>query len=103
VKLVFNTLERNGTKILVSRTYTNVSTLFRLATKELSDIQGVAVYGQRDRAGVVSFNVRGLNPHDVSMILDETSKCTRKWITLRCASTTIYRRTRHGEGIVWAV
>ena len=58
--------------------HNHVNMLSRLAAKELSDIQGVEVYGPHDRAGVVSFNVRELNPHDVSMILDETSKiCTR--------------------------
>jgi len=38
----------------------------------------VTVYGPKDRTGVVSFNVGQLNPHDVSMILDETASiCTR--------------------------
>ena len=36
------------------------------------------VYGPQDRAAVVPFNVVGLNPHDVAMILDETRKiCVR--------------------------
>ncbi len=56
----------------------HVDTLARLAAKELSAISGVEVYGPKERAGVVSFNVRDMNPHDVSMILDETSTiCTR--------------------------
>ena len=55
-----------------------MNTLSKLAAKELLDIQGVAVYGQRDRTGVLSFNVRELNLHDVSMILDETSKMHKK-------------------------
>jgi cysteine desulfurase/selenocysteine lyase len=58
--------------------HNHVNMLSRLAAKELSDIQGVEVYGPQDRAGVVSFNIGELNPHDVSLILDETNKiCTR--------------------------
>ncbi len=39
---------------------------------------GVEGYGVQDRAGVVPFNVVGLNAHDVAMILDETKKiCVR--------------------------
>ncbi len=36
------------------------------------------VYGQRDRAGVVWFNMKELNPYNVSMILNETSKIHKK-------------------------
>ena len=39
---------------------------------------------------MVSFNVRELNPHDVSMILDETSKIHRKVNNMRYASIIIY-------------
>ncbi|HXY87720.1 MAG TPA: cysteine desulfurase [Candidatus Acidoferrales bacterium] len=58
--------------------HNHVNMISRLAAKDLSDIQGVKVYGPPDRAGLVSFNVGELNPHDVSLILDETNKiCTR--------------------------
>ena len=36
------------------------------------------VYGQRGRAGVVWFNMKELNPYNVSMILNETSKIHKK-------------------------
>lgn len=49
-------------------------------TKKLLDgleaIDGVEIYGPRDlrdRGGVVSFNVRGLAPHEVALMLDEAS------------------------------
>lgn len=46
--------------------------------KRLAEIDGVEVYGPKDRTGVVPFNVQGMNPHDVAMILDETRKiCVR--------------------------
>jgi cysteine desulfurase/selenocysteine lyase len=56
----------------------HVVKLARAAAQELSAIDDVTVYGPKDRAAVVSFNVGQMNPHDVSMILDETSRiCTR--------------------------
>jgi cysteine desulfurase/selenocysteine lyase len=62
----------------VSNVEKHVANLARVAAKKLSEIDNVTVYGPKDRAGVVPFNVGQLNPHDVSMILDETSSiCTR--------------------------
>ncbi|MGZ4864192.1 MAG: cysteine desulfurase [Halobacteriota archaeon] len=56
----------------------HVENLARLAAQKLAEIDNVTVYGPKDRAGVVPFNVGQLNPHDVSMILDETATiCTR--------------------------
>ena len=52
--------------------------LARDAARRLSGLDKVEVYGPQDRAGVVPFNVVGLHPHDVAMILDETRKiCVR--------------------------
>ncbi|WP_094226842.1 cysteine desulfurase [Methanolobus psychrotolerans] len=46
--------------------------------RRLGELDGVEVYGPKDRAGVVSFNVTGMNAHDVAMILDQTRKiCVR--------------------------
>lgn len=42
----------------------------------LLEIERVEVYGPlnlKDRIGVVSFNIKGLNPHDVALMLDEAS------------------------------
>lgn len=48
------------------------------AANRLMELDGVEVYGPKDRTGVVPFNVQGMNPHDVAMILDETRKiCVR--------------------------
>ncbi|TQD23917.1 cysteine desulfurase [Methanolobus vulcani] len=46
--------------------------LARDAASRLADIEGVEVYGPEKRAGVVPFNVIGMNAHDVAMILDQT-------------------------------
>ncbi len=46
------------------------------AVEGLSSIPGVRVYGPppgRERSGVVSFNVDGVDPHDVAAILDEVA------------------------------
>ncbi|CAM3028979.1 cysteine desulfurase [Sporolactobacillus spathodeae] len=40
------------------------------AYKMLSEIKGVTVYGPAARAGLVSFNIDGIHPHDVSTALD---------------------------------
>ena len=43
----------------------------------LSEIEGVEYYGpgpEGERAAVVSFNVRGMNPHDVASVLDELGR-----------------------------
>lgn len=44
--------------------------------KGLREIKGVEIYGPDDildRGGVISFNVKGLEPHEVALMLDETS------------------------------
>ncbi|MBN2488783.1 MAG: cysteine desulfurase [Methanosarcinaceae archaeon] len=54
------------------------TSLARDAASRLEELPSVEVYGPAKRAAVVPFNVVGLNPHDVAMILDETKKiCVR--------------------------
>ncbi len=48
------------------------SKLSKIAASHLEELEGVEVYGPQKRAAVVSFNVVGMNPHDVAMILDQT-------------------------------
>lgn len=43
----------------------------------LSGIGGVTLYGPEDSAGIVSFNVDGVHPHDVGTILDDCSVAVR--------------------------
>jgi len=52
------------------------SKLTRKLLEGLSAIENVHVYGStnlKDRIGVVSFNIEGVNPHDVALMLDEAS------------------------------
>jgi cysteine desulfurase/selenocysteine lyase len=59
-------------------------------TNQLADIDKLTLIGPRDpkhRRGIFSFNVKGMNPHDVAMILDEIANvmirsgrhCVHSW------------------------
>jgi cysteine desulfurase/selenocysteine lyase len=43
----------------------------------LSAIPGVTLYGPEDSAGIVSFNVDGVHPHDTATILDDVGVAVR--------------------------
>ena len=49
------------------------------AEEALSEIEGLVQYGPRggDRAGIVSFNLQGVHPHDVGTILDRQGVAVR--------------------------
>ncbi len=53
--------------------------LVGLAIERLSELDWVTVYGPPParRAGIVSFNVDGVHPHDVAQILDSEGVCVR--------------------------
>ncbi len=47
-------------------------TLLKETTERLSKIDGLRIYGtQPDKCGIVSFNVDGVHPYDLGMILDK--------------------------------
>ena len=42
------------------------------ATAEISKIEGVKIYGNSiKKSGIISFNIDGLHPYDIGMILDK--------------------------------
>jgi cysteine desulfurase/selenocysteine lyase len=43
----------------------------------LSSIPGITLYGPEDSAGIVSFNVDGVHPHDTATILDDAGVAVR--------------------------
>ena len=46
--------------------------LIAYALEHIEEVGDIDIYGPRpDRGGVVSFNLKGVHPHDVSTILDE--------------------------------
>ena len=47
------------------------------AIKQLMKIDGVEIYGPKDRGAVVSFNVKGIHAHDVSQVLDSEGVAIR--------------------------
>jgi cysteine desulfurase/selenocysteine lyase len=47
------------------------------ARDELRRIDGVTLYGPEDSAGIVSFNVDGVHPHDTATILDDAGVAVR--------------------------
>ena len=47
------------------------------AREALRSISGVTVYGPEDSAGIVSFNVEGVHPHDTATILDDAGVAVR--------------------------
>ena len=65
-------------KIGISKIKKHEMNLSREAAKRLSELEHVEVYGPENSLGIVPFNVRGLNAHDVALILDQTKKiCVR--------------------------
>ncbi len=53
--------------------------LTRYAMKKLNSIGGIEIYGPaaEKRTGVISFNIKGVHPHDVSSILDQEGIAVR--------------------------
>lgn len=54
--------------------------LTKYAIAELKKIQGVSIYGPsavKDRSAVISFNIKGIHPHDVAEILDSHGVAVR--------------------------
>jgi cysteine desulfurase/selenocysteine lyase len=45
--------------------------------ESLGGIPGVTIYGPEDSAGIVSFNVDGVHPHDTATILDDAGVAVR--------------------------
>jgi cysteine desulfurase/selenocysteine lyase len=44
--------------------------LVNYAMEQLSTVEGITIYGPKHRAGLVTFNVEDVHPHDVATVLD---------------------------------
>jgi len=44
--------------------------LSQYALEKLSNIEGITIYGPKERAGLVTFNIEDVHPHDVATVLD---------------------------------
>jgi cysteine desulfurase/selenocysteine lyase len=46
--------------------------LAKLAYEQLSQIEGLTIYGPRDnRTGIVTFNLKDIHAHDVATVIDQ--------------------------------
>ena len=80
-------------RIGVERIAKRESQLAGYLLRGLAELGCVEVYGipsaQTDRTGIVSFNVRGVDPQDVAFFLDERSICLR--VGSHCAQPLLRR------------
>ncbi|SDM95908.1 cysteine desulfurase / selenocysteine lyase [Fictibacillus solisalsi] len=44
--------------------------LAKYAIEQMSEIEGITIYGPKERAGIVTFNIDDVHPHDVATVLD---------------------------------
>ena len=61
----------------LDRIHAHEAALVRQAREALSQINSVRLFGPDDSAGIVSFAVEGVHPHDVATILDEGNVAIR--------------------------
>jgi cysteine desulfurase/selenocysteine lyase len=64
-------------KLSLDAIHAHESALVAEARAALSSIPGVTLYGPEDSAGIVSFNVDGVHPHDTATILDDAGVAVR--------------------------
>jgi len=65
-------------KIGVKEIENHETALAREAAARLKEIDGVEIYGPKTRSGLVSFNIKEMEPHTVAMYLDTLKKiCVR--------------------------
>lgn len=82
-------------KIGVENIRWHIEDLSSYLAQSLSTVKNVEIYGPSKRHGIVSFNIEGMNCHDVAMILDETKKiCIRSGH--HCASLAMRLLGVHG-------
>ncbi|KSU83369.1 MULTISPECIES: cysteine desulfurase [Fictibacillus] len=44
--------------------------LAKYAIEQMSEMEGITIYGPKERAGIVTFNIDEVHPHDVATVLD---------------------------------
>ena len=68
--------------------------LAQYALERLSEVDGVTIYGPKHRAGLVTFNIEDVHPHDVATVLDVEGiavraghHCAQPLMKLKASST----------------
>jgi len=64
-------------KLSLDAIHAHESALVTDAREALRGVGGVTLYGPEDSAGIVSFNVDGVHPHDTATILDDAGVAVR--------------------------
>ncbi len=68
------------TKIGMDKIREHEKNLTQYALTQLSNIKDLTIYGPKElesKGGVISFNLKGVHPHDVASVLDEDNICVR--------------------------
>lgn len=87
--------------------------LTKYAMKQLKTIEGLTIYGPEERAGVITFNLGQIHPHDVATVLDSQGIAVRaghhcaqplmKWLDVSAtarASFYLYNTTEDVDCLV---
>lgn len=61
----------------LARIHAHETALVKLTRDALSQINSVTLYGPENSAGIVSFSIKGVHPHDIGTILDEAHVAVR--------------------------
>lgn len=64
-------------KLGIEAIHAHECSLVGQAREALRSIAGVTIYGPEDSAGILSFNVEGVHPHDTATILDDAGVAVR--------------------------
>ncbi|KIQ95012.1 putative cysteine desulfurase [Anoxybacillus thermarum] len=90
--------------------------LAQYALAQLATIEGLTIYGPKERAGLVTFNIDGVHPHDVATVLDAEGIAVRaghhcaqplmKWLNVTAtarASFYLYNTEEEIDALVSAL
>lgn len=90
--------------------------LAQYALEQLATIDGLTIYGPKERAGLVTFNIDGVHPHDVATVLDAEGIAVRaghhcaqplmKWLNVTAtarASFYLYNTEEEVDALVSAL
>jgi cysteine desulfurase/selenocysteine lyase len=91
--------------------------LNKMITEGISDIKGIKILGPADpalRSGIISFNIEGMFPHDIAIMLDDTANimirsgahCVHSWFNAHLmkgsarASLYLYNTKQEAETFI---
>ncbi|MED0657410.1 cysteine desulfurase [Anoxybacillus ayderensis] len=90
--------------------------LAQYALEQLATIEGLTIYGPKERAGLVTFNIEDVHPHDVATVLDAEGIAVRaghhcaqplmKWLNVTAtarASFYLYNTEEEIDALVSAL